>query len=780
MAKGTIMAKENMSNAEQFLWFGAARTRFHLSYLALWLDNASLILLSRLGRFFFFLVAAGFLSAVLIACAGGGGGSGGGSGTSPSDEDGVSLTFTPTDNGFRIANLSAFDDFVSLKITATSGNTVVVAENGNVNIAEFVDNSYYDFTGLADLEWKFEISGILSDGGEQEVNIVFAWTENRQDHGNNGIRPGANHDGDGRADSVDEDDDNDGVNDDHPDLCSTGETDWTSNGDTDHDGDGCQDSNEDTDDDNDGVNDDHPDECSKGVTGWTSNAGNDNDGDGCRDSDEDDDRGQGTDRDNDEVDDRFDQCPTSQNSNFVSTSANDIDGDGCEDEVEDVDDDGDGLIEIRTADELDAVRHQLDGSGRKLLDTGTADTTGCGGADGITQCNGYELVANISLADYVDDDNGKGWQPLGHDTNGGRSGCQGTAFSGTFEGNGFMISDLNISRPDEDCVGLFGHIAANSEIRNLRLHAEAVTGRDGVGTLVGDGESARIVYSSVVAAEVSGGRRVGGLVGDGASARIYSSSVVVAEVSGDDGRLGGLVGDGGLARIYSSSVVVGQVNGTTNSHVGGLVGFGHSARIFSSWVVMGRMRGGLNVGGLIGDGSGARIHSSSVVVNEVSGTSGGVGGLGASFSRGRIAYSYVVSGSSTTMLAGAGSGTGNASYWDSDTSKVTNGNHGEAKTTSDLRSPTGYDGIYATWSQDMNIFGDEDEPLAVWCDKDNSGNITMDERTIDNLIWDFGDSDQYPAIECTPIAPAEWRSWWSLNANGKPELDRARLDELLQ
>ena len=39
------------------------------------------------------------------------------------------------------------------------------------------------------------------------------------------------------------------------------------------------------------------------------------------------------------------------------------DGDGKVDS-EDIDDDGDGLIEIETAAELDAVRYQLDGTGR--------------------------------------------------------------------------------------------------------------------------------------------------------------------------------------------------------------------------------------------------------------------------------------------------------------------------------------------------------------------------------------------------------------------------------
>ncbi len=425
----------------------------------------------------------------------------------------------------------------------------------------------------------------------------------------------------------------------------------------------------------------------------------------------------------------------------------DVDGDGETNDV-DVDDDGDGLIEISTADELDAVRHQLDGSGYRSTANGNLDQTGCGGADGITQCNGYELVADISLAAYVDSDNGKGWQPLGHDTDGNTDRCDGDTFDGIFEGNGFMISDLNISRSGENCVGLFGHIAVNSEIRDLTLHAEAVSGKNRVGTLVGSGDSVRIHSSLAVVGEVNGSQNVGGLVGHGRLSRIYSSSVVAAEVRGDE-------------------------------IIGGLAGWGHSAMIHSSSVVVGEMSGSQYVGGLVGEGAKVRIVSSSVVVGELSG-SDLVAGLAGSFNAdSRVAYSYVVSGSDTTMLAGLGSGEGVASYWDSETSGVTSsGNHGEAKTTSELRSPTGYADLYASWNQDMDIFGDEDEPLAVWCDEDNSESIEGDEKINDNLIWDFGTSSQYPAIRCTPLDPDEWRSWWSL-PSGKPALNQARLNNLL-
>ena len=545
------------------------------------------------------------------------------------------------------------------------------------------------------------------------------------------------------------------------------------------------------DNDNDGIEND-VDNCPMNANADQMDTDGDKVGDAC---DEDD--------DNDGLDD-IDGREQQTNSDDMSCSLlEDCDGDSVEDIDEvavncvietdcdrdsvmdgaDIDDDGDGLIEIGTAAELNAVRYALNGNGRRSLRNGVLNIDGCGNGNNINSCAGYELVTDISLTAYANNERGKGWQPLGHDTDRVNDGCQGAVFNGTFEGNGFMISDLSINRSAEDCVGLFGYMAANSEIRNLTLRAESVVGRNIVGGLVGYTSTARIVSSSVVVAEVSGNNNVGGLVGDASAARILSSSVVAGEVRGKSG-VGGLVGNGGLVQIHSSSVVAGVVSGSDNN-IGGLVGAGDSARIHSSSVVVGEVIGITAVAGLIGRSarSAVRIVSSSVVVGEVSGTSF-VGGLVGSFGfgSGQIAYSYVVSGSNTRMLVGIGGETGIASYWDSDTSSATSENLGTPQTTSNLRSPTGYEGIYAQWDDNPVRFDNGsmiDVPLAVWCDRDNSGSIEAGEGIDANLIWDFGTSSQYPAIKCTPISPTEWRDWWFLNATGKPELDQDRLEEAL-
>ena len=93
-------------------------------------------------------------------------------------------------------------------------------------------------------------------------------------------------------------------------------------------------------------------------------------------------------------------------------------------------------------------------------------------------------------------------------------------------------------------------------------------------------------FGSVVA-EVSGNRAVGGLVGfldHGARAdpaivaRIVSSSVAAAEVHGSS-LVGGLGGDTTNIRVHFSSVVVGEVRGTGDL-IGGLVGGDRGLRFF--------------------------------------------------------------------------------------------------------------------------------------------------------------------------------------------------------
>ena len=170
----------------------------------------------------------------------------------------------------------------------------------------------------------------------------------------------------------------------------------------------------------------------------------------------------------------------------VAAQLMDLDRDGIVNE-RDLDDDGNGLIEIETADELNNIRYVLDGSGYQESATAAKDTTGCP-ADG--GCKGYELTTDIDLTAYGEDyDGGKGWAPIG-------------SFNAILDGNGFAVRNLYINRTNQNNVAFFGSISggARGTIRSIAFEDAEVIGKESVGVLIGlmnRNSWGRIIASSV-------------------------------------------------------------------------------------------------------------------------------------------------------------------------------------------------------------------------------------------------------------------------------------------
>ena len=402
----------------------------------------------------------------------------------------------------------------------------------------------------------------------------------------------------------------------------------------------------------------------------------------------------------------------------------DTDNDDVHNE-EDIDDDGDGLIEIATAAELNRVRYQLDGSGRRLSASAAKDTTGCGGVASIDSCSGYELINPISLANS-NYSSGEGWLPLGADEKTPDSCNNGDFFKAEFEGNGWEVRDLTINRPNQNCIGLFSKVSG--KIRNLGLRANSIIGNHSVGVLAGFGGNAIIDSSYVVIDSVTGSNDVGGLLGNARNTTILSSYSISRLIRGNQA-IGGLVGNGWSAEIRASyaNISIGVVG---NGSLGGLVGFGKKAAITSSYAVADSVTGGHNIGGLVGDGENASIVSSYASIANMSGDY--VGGLMGDGENTSIASSYAVVGSvsgknSTGGLVGKGDPIAILySYWDSSTSGILTGDYGSPQTSIALQSSTNYAGIYENWA-------------------------------MQGCGWDFGSSSDYPAILCLPASPKEQR-----------------------
>jgi hypothetical protein len=193
-------------------------------------------------------------------------------------------------------------------------------------------------------------------------------------------------------------------------------------------------------------------------------------------------------------------------------------------------------VEIRTWSDLNSIRNNLGGS--YILMNNLNSTTA-----------GYGELASASA------NQGKGWQPIGNFS---------AQFTGTFNGQGYRISDLFINRPDETYVGLFGVVDNGGVIQGISMVNAHVTGYTGVSGLMGGNEGT--VINSYSTGNVTGTGWVGGLVG--ANAGTVGNSYSIGNVTGNLS-VGGLVG-GNLNGTVINSYSTGSVTG--NLSVGGLVG----------------------------------------------------------------------------------------------------------------------------------------------------------------------------------------------------------------
>ncbi len=434
------------------------------------------------------------------------------------------------------------------------------------------------------------------------------------------------------------------------------------------------------------------------------------------------------------------------------------------------DSDGDGLIEIGSLAQLNAVRWDLDGDGavdnsanagayahafpNAVAGMGCPNTVD--DADD-NDCTGYELTADLDFDTNSDGtvdasdtywNGGARWLPIG-------SSGSGNEFVSTFEGNRHTIDNLYIYR-STSTVGLFGVVGARGQVRNLGIRKVVSVGDDGsvVGGLVGINRGG--ISGSYAAGVASAGESssVGVLVGAN-TGTIATSYATGKSYCGNDGNAGGLVGLHGSSAgrsIITASYATSLVSGADGSDLGGLAGqvavVGGSTRCiitasYATGVVYGESDG--NVGGLVGQtaalGNDCKaIITASYATGEVSGVGSNVGGLvgynlsGGPDSGGIITASYAtgaVTGLDHRNVGGfVGKDSTNLnsinavsySYWNNETSGQIASDGGVSKTTIELVSPTGYAGIYATWNLDLDGDNTKDDP------------------------WEFGNSNEYPML----------------------------------
>ncbi len=81
------------------------------------------------------------------------------------------------------------------------------------------------------------------------------------------------------------------------------------------------------------------------------------------------------------------------------------------------------------------------------------------------------------------------------------------------DGQGYAIKNVNIDRPDESYVGVFGHLKYDALVKNVGVEDVDITGRNYVGGLVGRQSYQAELKNTYATGTVEGNRDVGGLSG---------------------------------------------------------------------------------------------------------------------------------------------------------------------------------------------------------------------------------------------------------------------------
>ncbi len=222
--------------------------------------------------------------------------------------------------------------------------------------------------------------------------------------------------------------------------------------------------------------------------------------------------------------------------------------------------------------------------------------------------------------------NGAGWMPIGN------SSLSSNPFTGSYDGNGYVISGLYINRSNEDNTGLFGRID-DGEIVNLGVTDTQVTGGNNTGIITGYLEGGGIIHRCYSKGEVSGNNNTGGIAGYNRGqwnkASIISETFSISTISGNNA-VGGITGYLAYQGRIENAYTRGTLNITDWRQGGGISGAEYSSGgehgIFNVYSTVGISALGGQVGGIVGAGN-SNVHNSfwDTYATGMSNSAGGTG-----------------------------------------------------------------------------------------------------------------------------------------------------------
>jgi hypothetical protein len=194
----------------------------------------------------------------------------------------------------------------------------------------------------------------------------------------------------------------------------------------------------------------------------------------------------------------------------------------------------------------------------------------------------YLLMNDIDASGTATWNSGQGFDPIGDTV---------IKFTGWFEGDGHVISDLYINRPTEYNIGFFGRIGPAGLAGNASLRNVNILGDYNVGGFIGinDGKVTNCSVSGIMTGDMD----LGGFIGRNEGTVIDCSSTCTVSGNNYIGGFAGYNNQGVISKCYSSGPV------SAYATVGGFIGYNYDAVITDCYST-GSSSGALQAGGFIG------------------------------------------------------------------------------------------------------------------------------------------------------------------------------------
>jgi hypothetical protein len=199
-------------------------------------------------------------------------------------------------------------------------------------------------------------------------------------------------------------------------------------------------------------------------------------------------------------------------------------------------------------------------------------------------------------------------------------GSDAARFTGSFDGGGFVISNLTITTTTAE-RGLFAVFAPavwGDAIQNVVIRDSRITIAANSGALVGSLHNGIVQDCEINARVVSTGNMVGGIVGRAFGTSIIRRCWFGDTLSGTGSNLGGIVGTTNNNSLVTDCYTTGHVEAiTTRNYAGGIVATVNNNAIVQNCYSTASVRANRYTGGIVAMNSGNPAGSSPTVQNNV-------------------------------------------------------------------------------------------------------------------------------------------------------------------